>query len=68
MPIVKVKGHTIGDEEQAIGNRKADEAAKEAAQIKLPFYMGNINQVTMAMHITNVPEIDIKILQSIYTG
>ena len=64
--IVKVKGHAIGEEEQAVGNRKADEAAKEAAkaQIKSPFDMGNKNQVAMAVHITNVPDIDIKILQS----
>ncbi|KAI2645593.1 Gag-Pol polyprotein [Labeo rohita] len=64
--IVKVKGHAAGDDEQAVGNRKADEAAKQAAkaQIKPPFDMGNKSQVTMSVHITNVPEIDIKILQS----
>ncbi|KAI2665983.1 Gag-Pol polyprotein [Labeo rohita] len=64
--IVKVKGHAAGDDEQTVGNRKADEAAKLAAkaQIKPPFDMGNKHQVTMAVHITNVPEIDIKILQS----
>lgn len=64
--IIKVKGHAIGEEEQAVGNRKADEAAKEAAkaQIKSPFDMGNKIQVAMTVHITNVPDIDIKILQS----
>ncbi|KAL0153386.1 hypothetical protein M9458_051305, partial [Cirrhinus mrigala] len=42
--IVKVKGHAAGDDEQAVGNRKADEAAKQAAkaQIKPPFDMGNL--------------------------
>ncbi|ROK32556.1 hypothetical protein DPX16_23674 [Anabarilius grahami] len=64
--IVKVKGHAVGDDEQVVGNRNADEAAKEAAkaQIKSTFVVGNQSQVTMATHITNIPDIDIKILQS----
>lgn len=64
--IVKVKGHATGEEEQAVGNRRADEVAKEAAkaQIKSPFNMGDKTQIAMTMHVTNVPDIDIKILQS----
>lgn len=64
--IVKAKGHAAGDDEQAVGKRKAVEAAKEAAkaQNRPKFDVGNQSQVTMTMYITNIPEIDIKILQS----
>ncbi|MGL5101463.1 MAG: DDE-type integrase/transposase/recombinase, partial [Plesiomonas sp.] len=64
--VVKVKGHAAGEDEQAIGNRKADEAAKAAAQaqIKSPFHPKNETQVAMTVHISNVPDIDIKFLQS----
>lgn len=33
--IVKVKVHAIGNEEQAVGNRKVDEFAKEAAKAQI---------------------------------
>nr|XP_055047287.1 uncharacterized protein LOC129432726 [Misgurnus anguillicaudatus] len=66
LAIVKVKGHAAGNDEQAIGNRKADEAAKEAAQaqIKAPFECDGPTNLAMAVHVTNVPDIDIKFLQS----
>ncbi|XP_056609202.1 uncharacterized protein LOC130426440 [Triplophysa dalaica] len=64
--IVKVKGHASGEDEQTIGNRRADEAAKAAAQaqIKSPFHPKNESKVAMTVHITNVSGIDIKLLQS----
>ncbi|KAA0723980.1 Retrovirus-related Pol polyprotein from transposon opus [Triplophysa tibetana] len=64
--IVKVKGHSSGDDELAVGNRRADEAAKAAAQaqIKSPFQQKDETQVAMTVHIANIPDIDIKILQS----
>ncbi|MGL4599928.1 MAG: reverse transcriptase domain-containing protein [Plesiomonas sp.] len=64
--IVKVKGHASGNDEQAVGNRRADEVAKEAAQlqVKSPFDQGNKAQVAMTAHVSNLPDIDIKILQS----
>ncbi len=66
MVIVKVKSHATGNDEQAIGNKRADKAAKEAAkaQVKPPFGADNRKQVAMIMYITNMPDINIKILQS----
>lgn len=59
MAIVKVKSHATGDDEQDVVNRKVDEEAKKAAKalIKPTFIVGNQSQVTMTMHITNMPDV-----------
>ncbi|KAI5625025.1 hypothetical protein C0J50_15416 [Silurus asotus] len=55
MTIVKVKGHATGDSEEIQGNTLADKVAKEAA--KQPVDLDTA-------HISNIPDIDLKILQS----
>ncbi|KAI5086904.1 hypothetical protein C0J45_23871 [Silurus meridionalis] len=63
--IVKVKGHAAGDSEEIQGNILADKVAKEAA--KQPVDLDTIPldpEILMMSHIFNIPDIDLKILQS----
>ncbi|KAI5615393.1 hypothetical protein C0J50_10774, partial [Silurus asotus] len=62
---VKVKGHAAGDSEEVQGNTLADKVAKEAA--KQPVDLDTIHtnpEISMMSHISNIPDIDLKIHQS----
>ncbi len=68
LAVVKVKGHASGDEPDAVGNRNADEMAKWAAEHAefSPYHRVQNRDVEtiMFVHVSCVPDIDLKILQS----
>lgn len=66
LAVVKVAGHVSGDDKTAVGNRFADEVAKDAAAqgIQSPYVSCNTQMSYMMSHITNLADIDIKFLQS----
>ncbi|KAA0724010.1 Retrovirus-related Pol polyprotein from transposon gypsy [Triplophysa tibetana] len=68
LAVVKVKGHVSGDETDAVGNRNADELAKWAAEHAefSPYQRVQSRDVETMMfaHVSCVPDIDLKILQS----
>ncbi len=68
LAIVKVKGHASGDELDAVGNRNADEMSKWAANFAefSPYQRAQNRDVEtmLFVHVSCVPDIDLKILQS----
>ncbi len=68
LAVVKVKGHASGDEPYAVCNRNADEMAKWAAVHAefSPYQRVQSRDVEtiLFVHISCVPDIDLKILQS----
>ncbi|MGL5598782.1 MAG: RNase H family protein, partial [Aeromonas sp.] len=68
LAVVKVKGHVHGDEVNAVGNRKADEMAKWAAEYGeySPYQEHEVEnkEVMMFSHLSCIPDLDLKILQS----
>ncbi len=63
MAIVKAKGYTTRDSDEVRSNQLADTAAKEAAKKQCTKKIENA-KVTMMTHIANLPDTDIKRLQS----
>ncbi len=68
LAVVKFRGHASGDELDAVGNRNANEMAKRAVEHAefSPYQKMQIGDVEtiMFVHVSCVPDIDLKILQS----